>query len=128
MASEFLLTDRRWQALAPLLPSNQPDARRVSDWRVLSGIVAMLRNGGRWQDCARCCRPPTTIHNPYHRWSQRGIWNGMLAALVQATPGGLHLIDSKTAKAHRCAAGGNGGPASKPSAARAAAAGPKSIS
>ena len=34
---------------------------------------------------------------------------GLLAALVEATPGGLQLIDSTTAKAHRSAVGGKGG-------------------
>ena len=42
------------------------------------------------------------------------LWAIMLAALVEATPGGLHLIDSTTAKAHRSAAGGKGGPTSRP--------------
>lgn len=46
MASEFWLTDRRWEAIAPVLPSNQPGARRVNDRRVLSGIVHFLRGGG----------------------------------------------------------------------------------
>lgn len=128
MASEFWLTDRQWEAIAPLLPSNQPGARRVDDRRVLSGIVHMLRAGGRWQDCPSCYGPPTTIYNRYHRWSQRGIWTSMLAAVAQATPGGLHLIDSTTAKAHRSAAGGKGGPTSKPSAVHEEAEGPKSIS
>lgn len=54
-------------------------------------------------------RAATTIYNRYHRWSLRGIWQGMLAAVVEATPGGMHLIDSTTAKAHRSAAGGKGG-------------------
>ncbi|MBB3898999.1 transposase, partial [Roseococcus suduntuyensis] len=27
MAGEFWLTDRQWEAIAPLLPSNQPGAR-----------------------------------------------------------------------------------------------------
>lgn len=125
MAKGFWLTDRQWEAIAPLLPSNQPGARRVDDRRVLSGIVHMLKNGGRWQDCPRCYGPPTTIYNRYHRWSQRGIWTQMLAALVQATPGGLQLIDSTTAKAQRSAAGGKGGPSSRRSAAPVAVAGPK---
>lgn len=114
MAREFWLSDRQWAALAPLMPTNQPGARRVDDRRVLSGIVHMLRNGGRWQDCPACYGPATTIYNRYHRWSQRGIWAGMLAALADATPGGLHLIDSTTAKAHRSAAGGKGGPTPRP--------------
>jgi hypothetical protein len=52
----------------------------------------------------------------------------MLAALVQATRGGLQLIDSTTAKTHRSAAGGKGGPTSKPSAVHAMAAGRGSVS
>ena len=114
MASEFWLSDQQWAALERLLPTNQPGAHRVDDRRVISGIVHMLRNGGRWQDCPACYGPPTTIYNRYHRWSGRGIWQGMLDAVVQATPGGLQMIDRSTAKAHRSAAGGKGGPTSRP--------------
>lgn len=128
MAGEFWLSDRQWAALEPLLPQNQPGARRVDDRRVLSGIVPMLKNGGRWQDCPSCYGPPTTIYNRDHRWSRRGIWAGMLAALVEAMPGGLQRIDSATAKAHRSAAGGKAGPNAKPSAARAAAGAARSTS
>jgi transposase len=35
----------------PLLPTNQPGARQVDNRRVISGIVHMRKNGGRWQDC-----------------------------------------------------------------------------
>ena len=109
MANEFWLSEMQWSRLEPLLPTNQPGAHREDDRRVISGIVHMLRNGGRWQDCPACYGPPTTIYNRYHRWSQRGIWQGMLQALAEVTPGGLHLIDSTTSKAHRSAAGGKGG-------------------
>ncbi|MBV9813814.1 MAG: transposase, partial [Acetobacteraceae bacterium] len=44
----FYLSDDQWAAIAPLLPSNQPGARRVDDRRVLSGIVHVLRTGCRW--------------------------------------------------------------------------------
>jgi len=50
----------------------------------------------------------------------------MLAALIQATPGGLQLIDSTTAKAHRSPAGGKGGATARPKAARAAGGAPRS--
>ena len=101
MAGEFWLSDRQWAAIAPLLPVNQPGARRVDDRRVISGIVHMLRNGGRWQDCPACYGPPTIIYNRYHRWSGRGIWTGMLAALAKATPGGMVSV----AAAAHCEAG-----------------------
>lgn len=114
MAGEFWLSDWQSAVLAPLLPSHLPGARRVDDRRLISGIVHMLRNGGRWQDCPACYGPPTTIYNRYHRWSGRGLWTGVLAALIEATPGGLQLIDSTTAKAHRSAAGGKGGLTARP--------------
>ena len=50
--------------------------------------------------------PHTTIYNRFNRWSKAGIWQTMLAALVDLGPTGSQSIDSTTSKAHRCAAGG----------------------
>ena len=47
----FWLSDASWAAIEPHLPKNQPGARRVDDRRIISGIVHMLKCGGRWQDC-----------------------------------------------------------------------------
>ena len=128
MAGEFWLSDAQWAAIEPHLPTNQPGPEREDDRRVISGIVHMLKHGGRWQDVPACYGPPTTIYNRYHRWSQRGIWAALLAAVTHATPGGLQLIDSTTAKAHRCAAGAKGGPTHRQSAARAVGAAPRCTS
>lgn len=114
MERGFWLSNGQWAALEPHLPRNQPGARRVDDRRVISGIIHVLKYGGRWQDCPRRYGPPTTIYNRFHRWSQRGVWQRLFAALVDATPGGVQLIDSTTAKAQRSAAGGKGGPTLRP--------------
>lgn len=53
MANQYWLSDDQWAVLEPLLPSNQPGARRVDDRRVISGINHVLKYGGRWQDCPR---------------------------------------------------------------------------
>ncbi len=127
MSVAFFLDDDQWSAIAPLLPKNQPGAHRVDDRRVISGIVHFLRVGCRWQDTPAVYGPSTTIYNRFHRWSQRGIWQGLFQALVEVTPGGIQAIDSTTAKAQRAAAGGKGGPCYKPSAAHAADAGQKSM-
>ena len=109
MASEFFLSDRQWAAIEPLLPINQPGAHRVDDRRVLSGIMHVLKTGCRWQDTPAVYGPPTTVYNRFNRWSKRGIWQSMFAALVEVTPGGVGAIDSSTSKAQRSAAGGKGG-------------------
>jgi transposase len=127
MAKEFWLDDRQWAAIEPLLPKNQPGAHRRDDRRIISGIIHVLKVGCRWQDCPAVYGPPTTIYNRFHRWAQRGLWRRLFAALVAADPGGVQMIDSTTAKAHRSAAGGKGGPTTRRSAALAAAERQKSM-
>jgi transposase len=78
----FWLSDAAWAAIEPHLPQNQPGARRVDDRRVISGIVHMLKCGGRWADCPRDYGPSTTVYNRWNRWSRRGVWNCILAALT----------------------------------------------
>ena len=119
--SEFWLDDKQWAAIEPLLPKNQPGAHRQDDRRVISGIIHVLKVGCRWQDCPPCYGPPTTIYNRFNRWSARGIWRRLFVTLVALDDGDLHMIDSTTAKAHRSAGGGKGGPKPRRSAARAAA-------
>ena len=49
MRTLFELDDAAWSVIEPLLPHNQPGARRVDDRRVISGIIHVLQSG---------CRPP----------------------------------------------------------------------
>ena len=126
MAGEYWLSDGQWRAIEPLLPKNQPGARRTDDRRVISGIVHVLKTGCRWQDCPSVYGPPTTIYNRFRRWTMRGLWRRLFETLAQAGPGEDQAIDSTTAKAHRSAAGGKGGRRRKRSVARAGAAPRKS--
>jgi len=119
MAGEFWLSEGQWGAIEPLLPKNQPGARRTDDRRVISGIV--LKTGCRWQDYPSVYGPPTTIYNRFRRWTMRGIWRRLFEALAHADPGDGQALDSTTAKAHRSAAGGKGGPRRRRLAARAGA-------
>ena len=50
MADLFWLTDEQWAVLEPFMPTNQPGARRVDDRRVISGIVHVLKTGGRLRE------------------------------------------------------------------------------
>ena len=72
MADLFWLTDEQWAVIGPFMPTNQPGARRVDDRRVISGIVHVLRTGGRWRDCPAEYGPHTTVYNRFNRWSRRG--------------------------------------------------------
>jgi transposase len=100
----------------------------VDDRRVISGIVHVLKSGCRWKDCPSVYGPPTTIYNRFNRWSHKGLWQNLFAALVTARelPDDIAL-DSTSVKAHRSAGGGKGGRKFRPSGARVAVARPRSM-
>ncbi len=60
MAEEFWLSDAQWERLAPLLPNKPRGVPRVDDRRVISGIVHVLKSGGRWVDAPACYGPRKT--------------------------------------------------------------------
>ncbi|MHA6690438.1 IS5 family transposase [Devosia sp. A449] len=110
MSAGFWLSDDSWAAIEPLLPMNQPGARRVDDRRVISGIIHVLRVGCRWQDCPPDYGPSTTIYNRFSRWSRRGLWTRIFTILsAQAGLPDDLSIDSTAVRAHRSAHGGKGG-------------------
>ena len=125
---QFWLTDEQFAKIAPHLPTDTRGKERVDDRRVISGIVQVLRSGGRWADAPReTYGPKKTLYNRFVRWAAKGVWTGLFEALASAGgPPSQVLIDSSAVKAHRCAAGGKGGSRARPSAARAADARPRS--
>ncbi|WP_425484578.1 IS5 family transposase [Aureimonas mangrovi] len=110
MSDLFWLSEKAWNALEPHLPKNQPGKPRVDDRRVISGILHMLKTGGRWRDVPAEYGPAKTVYNRYRRWAGRGIWQRIFARMAAAgtVPNEL-LLDSSIVKAHRAASGGKGG-------------------
>lgn len=105
----FWLSDGASTAIDPHLPKDQPGARRVDDRQVI-GIIHVLKVGCRWRDCSADDGPSTTIYNRFNRWSQRGFWLQLLAALVDAgVMTRSTAIDSTYIKIQRAAFGAKGG-------------------
>jgi transposase len=123
MSEVFWLTDEQWSRLAPLLPNDTRGVPRVDDRRVISGIVHVLKSGGRWADAPTAYGPRKTLYNRFVRWAAKGVWLDIFHALAASGgPPAEVLLDSTHAKAHRCAAGGKGGSRARRSGAHAAAA------
>jgi transposase len=57
MTEGFWLSDGQWVRLAPLLPNKPRGVARVDDRRVISGIIHVLKSGGRWADAPLCYGP-----------------------------------------------------------------------
>jgi transposase len=127
MAHEYWLTDEQWAAIEPLIPLHRRGVKPGRNREVISGILHVLKYGCRWRDCPAVYGPHTTIYNRFNRWSKAGIWQDMLRRLVMPDAADLQCIDSTTVKAHRCSAGGKGGPRRRPSAAAVVAGQRKSM-
>ena len=123
----FWLSEQQFPRLEPHLPTDTRGKPRVDDRRVISGIIHVLKSGGRWVDAPPVYGPRKTLYNRFVRWAVKGVWETIFHALASAGgPPAQVLIDSSAVKAHRCASGGNGGNSRRRSAARAAGAPRKS--
>ena len=128
MSDLFWLNDAQFARLSPHLPNDTRGKPRVDDQRVISGIVHVLKSGGRWVDAPPAYGPRKTLYNRFVRWSAKGIWMDIFHALAAAGgPSAEVLIDSSAVKAHRCASGGKGGSKIRPSVDRVVDAPPKSM-
>ncbi len=126
MGERFWLSDAQWAAVKPLLPrlGGKP---RVDDRRVISGILHRYREGLRWRTIPAEYGPRTTLFNRWNRWSEKGIWQALLAALAGCgDPPELAMVDSTAVRAHRSAAGAKGGSIDKRLDGRGAVRRPKS--
>src|SRR5260370_4112826 len=128
MWDNFWLRETQWAAIAPHLPMVHTGPVRQDDRRIISGILHRLREGCRWRALPAEYGPYTTVFNRYNRWSQRGLWQAIFAALVNCAEAPVVvMIDSSAVKAHRSASGAKRGSAVNRSGARAARAPPKSL-
>ena len=82
MNRHFWLDDEQWAIIEPLLPQVHTGPDRVDDRRIVSGILHRFREGCTWRAMPAVYGPYTTVFNRYNRWSQRGLWQGIFAALV----------------------------------------------
>ena len=127
MTDYFWLSDEQFRRLAPLLPTDTRGVARVDDRRVISGIIHVLKSGGRWADAPAIYGPKKTLYNRFVRWAAKDVWTDIFHALASSGgPPAEVLIDSSAVKAHRCASGGKGGSTARPLAGRAADEPPRS--
>lgn len=136
----FWLTEEQFARLAPLLPTDTRGVPRVDDRRVISGVIHVLRSGCRWKDAPEVYGPHKTLYNRFVRWAAKGVWEDVFlrltetggppaALMIDVEPAVRHRFENRRrghVKAHRCAAGGKGGPRRRRSDGPAADAPPRS--
>lgn len=104
MSDLFYLTDEQMEMIAPYLPKSRGIAR-VDDKRVISGIIYILKNGGKWSHLPAEYGPHKTVYNRFVRWSAAGIFIKILEGLAGSFRAGEQaMIDATYLKVHRTAA------------------------
>ena len=73
MSDLYWLTDEQMTRLRPCYPKSH-GRPRVDDWRVLSGIVFVNRNGLRWRDAPSDYGPHKPFDNSWKRWGETGVF------------------------------------------------------
>ncbi len=81
------ISDRVWQILAPLLPGGAGKVGRPApdNRRFLNAVFWILRTGAPWRDLPPDYGPPKAeknTHRRYCRWRDRGVWDWLLAAVI----------------------------------------------
>ena len=122
MATRSWITDGQWARVAAILSSWPPMGRPPKDnRRFFEAVVWWRRTGVPWRDLPTEFGPWQTVFNRFDRWSRKGRWEELFAALRTDVDDEWSSIDSTTNRAHQHAAGGKGGPQSTQLADRAAA-------
>jgi transposase len=76
--NRFWLTDEQFKKIANHLPTGTRGKPRVDDRRVISGIIHVLKSGGRWVDAPSLYGPHKTPYNP-------GSFVGLRRALLHGS-------------------------------------------
>lgn len=109
--SHFWLTVEQFARLQPHLPRDTRGKPRVDDRRVISGMVHVLKRGGRSADARPVYTPRKTLYNRFVRGGAPRVCGKTYSRLWHQRV--VHrprvMIASPAVRAHRSASGGKEG-------------------
>jgi transposase len=134
MGHRHAISDADWARIEHLLPGRPGDTGWTSqDNRLfIDAVLYVAKTGIPWRDLPIRFGKWDTAFKRFNRWSKKGTWARVFAALQDPDLEWL-ILDSTVVRAHPCAAGakkkptGPGGRPSRPLAAAGADSGPKSM-
>lgn len=105
------LEDALWIKLEPLLPgqSGQWGGIAKDNRQFINAVLWILRTGAPWRDLPPDFGDWKNTHRRFSRWRDKGIWEGILAELIQDADFEWLIIDATFIKVHPDASGAVGG-------------------
>jgi transposase len=111
------MSEREWERLRPLLPSQQGKVGKPAHdhRRIINGMLWKLRTGAPWRDLPERYGPWSTVACQFRRWRLAGVWDRLLAAVQREEDAAgqvdweVGCLDGTVVRAHQHAAGANKG-------------------
>lgn len=77
------LSDEQWAKIERFFARPDPRGAREKypKWRMVEACLYRLREGGRWRALPHDFPPYDTVHDPFSRWQERGVWQEAVAVL-----------------------------------------------
>ena len=119
----FVITDRSWSLIEPLLPGTTRDRGvTAKDNRLfLEAVLWKVRVGAPWRDLPSGFGEWNSVFRRFRRWAQSGVFQRIFEAIAGDPDFEYVLIDGTIVSVHQKASGAKGGLSIRPSAGQKAA-------
>ena len=107
MMKRVELTDEEWVEFHRYLKAHSRVYVGASEQcrRFINAVLWVLRSGGQWRLLPAEMGRWNSVFKRFSRWSQHGVWSGLLAHVSVCADREHILMDSTIVRAHACAAG-----------------------
>jgi transposase len=123
VADRLILSDAQWWRISGhIIGDGRSCGTSGRDNRMfVEAVLWIVRTGSPWRDLPEVFGHWNSAFRRFSRWSAKGVWHRIFAALADDPDFEYLIIDSTIVRAHQHAAGAKKGLAIRPLAAPAAA-------
>ena len=121
-AERFVITDRSWQIIDPLLPgTSRSRGVTAKDNRLfLEAVLWKVRVGAPWRDLPPSFGAWNSVFRRFRRWAEHGVFDRIFEAVSGDPDFEYVLVDGTIISVHQKASGAKGGLKIRPSGDRKA--------
>jgi putative transposase len=128
LRDRLILKDAQWERILPhIIGDGRSRGTSGQDNRLfVEAVLWIVRTGAPWRDLPEAFGHWNSIFRRFSRWSAKGVWHRIFAAMADDPDFEYLIIDSTVVRAHQHAAGAKKGLKIRPSADHAAVGAPRS--
>lgn len=107
----YALRDDQWERIEHMLPGRPGDVgvTAKNDRLFVEAVLYRYWAGIPRQDLPERFGQFNVVHTRFSRWSKKGVWEQVSAALCEDSDNEYQMIDATIVRAHQHSAGAKGG-------------------